>query len=619
MYPQQLFALLVAVDKYHPSNKSVTHLAGCVHDINATAALLNKYYKSLKPNIVMLKNEEATYQNVIEQFQQHLIGNASNHATLLFWFSGHGSRQDTDPTFREVSFSKKDETLVCYDSRAVTNHKMWGKDLADKELAVLIALAAQKGAEVVTVFDCCHSGSITREDTEDCQARELDDRKLEDEIGPPQYNYLNGYYQKHQLSTVPEGRHLALSACQYNETAKEINIDGQRRGVFSFHLQEVIAKTPGITYAQLSNQVNGRISHYNFNSHQTPQFEPINRFDAHRSFLTTQKPMIQRKRYEVYYDREKQHWKIRLGAAHGLPQTTHQASFAIFEEATIGLEPLGQALVNKVGMVESYLLPEGKSNYLTPGNIYWGEFLSIPQSPLYLSLDADKNALQSIQNGIVKRGWLHFGFDNFLGQEFLLAIKNGHWQLFKNGKKIPVDFLNYQDLINKLDQLGRWHLLWNNQNKYTRLKTNDFGFTFKNHLQDIQVTESTEKCVLRSTPDATGVCTVPYQILVQNNTYQELYFTLLYFSPKYGIQVLQNQPLPARCEPTIMDNKSLKLPADDIEFVYRFQLLVSTAKIDVQFFPQSDIDQYSVRNLVEDKEAQEDWRTISLEIALQKA
>jgi hypothetical protein len=50
-----------------------------------------------------------------------------------------------------------DETLVCYDSRTDGS---W--DLADKELAKLIAEVAEKNPHIVVIMDCCHSGSGTR-------------------------------------------------------------------------------------------------------------------------------------------------------------------------------------------------------------------------------------------------------------------------------------------------------------------------------------------------------------------------------------------------------------------------------------------------------------------------
>ncbi len=75
----------------------------------------------------------------------------------LFYYSGHGSQESPPPEFWHIEPDHLDETLVCYDSR---NDGNW--DLADKELAVLIAEVAARSPHLLCVLDCCHSGSGTR-------------------------------------------------------------------------------------------------------------------------------------------------------------------------------------------------------------------------------------------------------------------------------------------------------------------------------------------------------------------------------------------------------------------------------------------------------------------------
>jgi uncharacterized caspase-like protein len=82
--------------------------------------------------------------------------------TALFYYSGHGSQEPALPEHAELEPDGLNETLVLHDSRSVD-----GYDLADKELAQLVAEASATGAHVLVVLDCCHSGSGTRAALED--------------------------------------------------------------------------------------------------------------------------------------------------------------------------------------------------------------------------------------------------------------------------------------------------------------------------------------------------------------------------------------------------------------------------------------------------------------------
>src|SRR5207253_1764991 len=103
-----------------------------------------------------LIDQQATRQAVIDGFRAHL-GRARAGDVVLFYYSGHGSQEGAPPEFWRFEPDRLDETLVCWDSR------MPGRfDLADKELAQLIAEVAEPGPHVLVVLDCCHSGSGTR-------------------------------------------------------------------------------------------------------------------------------------------------------------------------------------------------------------------------------------------------------------------------------------------------------------------------------------------------------------------------------------------------------------------------------------------------------------------------
>lgn len=150
-----VYSLLVGIDAYQAP---VPALNGCVNDVVAIGDLLSQRVagEGLRLEPKTLFGQQATRQAVIDGFRAHL-GRARAGDVVLFYYSGHGSQEDAPPEFWRFEPDRLDETLVCWDSR------MPGRfDLADKELAQLIAEVAESGPHVLIVLDCCHSGSGTR-------------------------------------------------------------------------------------------------------------------------------------------------------------------------------------------------------------------------------------------------------------------------------------------------------------------------------------------------------------------------------------------------------------------------------------------------------------------------
>ncbi|OJJ19948.1 hypothetical protein BKI52_15840 [marine bacterium AO1-C] len=633
MPQQKLYVLLVAVDEYHEDSFRVGDLEGCVNDIEAVETLLKKYYKSLKPRIIKLTNAQATYQNVVEYFQTHLIAHADENTTLLFWFSGHGSRQNTDPMFYKLSPEQKDETLVCHDSRAVANGQMWGQDLADKELAVLIDLAAQKGAEVVTVFDCCHSGSITREGEErpgtslavSSFTRQVADRSTFNRSSTTRNQYLQGYYQKHRLATVPEGCHIALSGCQKNETSKECLIDGQKRGIFSYYLQKVLQSNPGISYAHLFEQVKTHVARHQFRTPQTPNFKEADYFNTHRSFLAAQATKSQAIPFEVKYDTYSKEWKIQMGASQGLPQSNQPIHFAIYDNPQLNKKPIAYAAATSVGMLSSGLkLKKGK---LKPQKEYWGILLSIPNTALKVNFEGNSWAESRLTKQQAKNGAINFALDATLPHDYKAKFERNKWYLLKNEEELFKENLVGR-FVNKLDQIGRWHMFLNNLNNQTHLPAHIFDLTIqgKDTSQKINVNTTRQKgrfkCIPNHTREPQKMWATPYEVVAQNPLSYPVFFTLLYFSPFYGIQVYYNEPVEANSGLfKLIDHKSFN-PRDRDQVTSYLQLIVSTQKLQDHFFSQPDVIRDEVRFSEEADEQilrPDDWCTITLEVKLHKA
>ena len=141
--PKQL-ALLIGIDEYKSDN--IEDLKGGVNDVVFLSDVLREHYGFTDDQLVVLKNEQATHDEIIRHFRRHLIDRADGDTAVLFHFSGRGSRvADTNGDESDGL----DETIVAHDSRhdAIP-------DIDDDVLNALFAELSTKSKHAVGVFDC---------------------------------------------------------------------------------------------------------------------------------------------------------------------------------------------------------------------------------------------------------------------------------------------------------------------------------------------------------------------------------------------------------------------------------------------------------------------------------
>ncbi|GAB1541026.1 hypothetical protein NUACC21_36950 [Scytonema sp. NUACC21] len=314
-----IYALLVGIDEYI---NPVPPLNGCVNDILAIQEYLQGRVAKdgYLLHIRTLLNQDATRQAVIDGFRQHLC-QASGEDVAFFYYAGHGSQEQAPQEFWAIEPDRLDETLVCYDSRRVG-----GWDLADKELAKLIAEVAEKKPHIAIILDCCHSGSATRGDLEG----ETAIRKTSgDKRKRPLDSFIFSLNEANKLSATlspennpsgwnfPKGKHIVLAACRDSETAKEYYVDDEPRGAFSYFLIDTLKKANGsLSYRDLFKRTNALVRSYV--SAQSPQIEATELSDLEQPFLggaiAHHAPY-----FTVFYDKN-YGWVIDEGAVHGISQ-----------------------------------------------------------------------------------------------------------------------------------------------------------------------------------------------------------------------------------------------------------------------------------------------------------
>ncbi|MBZ2194690.1 caspase family protein [Occultella gossypii] len=267
-------ALLVGIDDY----LAITPLAGCGNDVAAAEQVLRVRAESTGAALEVrtLRDAEATREALIATFFEHL-GRTGPDDVAVFWYSGHGSQERAPESSWHAEPDRLIETLVPYDARTPDVF-----DLADKELAQLLGLAARRGGHVLAVLDCCHSGGGTRTVDDDAtggvRAAPADDR-----IRPPGVS-LSLTTTRGLGDAKPAARWVALSACRSDQKAKERPVRGVTRGVLSAGLERALTGAIGpLSYRDIHRMCSAAT--LDLVADQSPQLEVAEPGDLDKPFL----------------------------------------------------------------------------------------------------------------------------------------------------------------------------------------------------------------------------------------------------------------------------------------------------------------------------------------------
>jgi pimeloyl-ACP methyl ester carboxylesterase len=406
--PRSLYCLLVAIDQYRAP---VPPLHGCVNDIEAVQALLEEFAAAgeFELKLRVLKDSEATRSAVIEGFQGHL-SKAGKDDVALFYYSGHGSQEDAPPEFWHVEPDRLNETLVCFDSR---EKGQW--DLADKELAILIANVARQDPHILCVLDCCHSGSGTRADLEDgitVRRAPTDRRHRSIET------FLDGALTLTSVGSASlrtgwggtiSGKHILMAACRSSETAKETREDGKTHGAFTAALLSALRQTKGsITYRDLLKRAEALVRLRV--AQQVPQIEASDPDDLHRLFLGGA-ARLQRSRLTLRFDNTLG-WVIDGGAIHGIaaPANGETTMLAVYDlepalESSLQFDKaIATAEVIQVRPELSQVRVSVKQDALLEATTYRAVVVSTPLPSFRVYLKGEAVALKSIREALATAG-----------------------------------------------------------------------------------------------------------------------------------------------------------------------------------------------------------------------
>jgi hypothetical protein len=348
MNNQNKYALLIGINKY--SNLPPHYqLNGCINDIEMIASVLEDNFGFPESNITMLRDEEATREGILAAFRGLTDRIAENDIAVIH-YSGHGSqirdREGDEP-------DGWDETIVPHDSGRGSYPN---RDITDDEIYVWLLELTEKTPHITLIFDCCNSGTISR-DAFGTKSRWVEpDMRLVEELPPSPV--LKKMMKVSSRDVGPSGwlplskRYVLIAGCMDNESSYEHNIVQESvsvsHGAMTYFLSRELTKAePGATYRDIFERASVKVTAYYPNQH--PQLEGAR--DRELFGVIDNQPM----RFISVRERAGEKITLGAGAAHGM--TVH-SKWAIYPRATRQITKdthrLGLVEITQVNAVTSY-------------------------------------------------------------------------------------------------------------------------------------------------------------------------------------------------------------------------------------------------------------------------
>ncbi|WP_017315153.1 caspase family protein [Mastigocladopsis repens] len=619
---RNLYALLIGIDNYpHPNHR----LHGCVNDITAIEEYLNERFDKQKYQLHLrtLKDDQATRAAIIDGFRSHL-GQAGLDDIVLFYYSGHGSQELAPKEFWQLEPDHLDETLVCYDSRTEG-----GWDLADKELAALIAQVAEKNAHMTIIMDCCHSGSGTRDPMQQTKERRFPTDKRERPLDSfiftlDDFNQLLGTrgLKPEDNPTgwnIPKGRHVLLAACRDYETAKEYYGGDKHRGSFSYFLMDTLSKTNGkkLTYRDLFGRTNALVR--SKVTDQSPQLEVNNPEDDNKFFLDG--AIAELEPYFIVKNDKTYGWVIEGGAVHGVqpPRNDETTLLALFpfdaniEDLRDPSKSVGTAKVTQVLPTKSKIDIEGVQNLTADGTSFKAVVTSLPLPPLGVYFEGDEAGVTQARNALNTAGSNSNQPSPYIREEqelakaqFRLLCRNEQYLIARPTDDRPlveqIDGYtpeNAEKAIKRLEHIARWTTIAELSNTATtQIKAGDV----KMELIFTGEESSQSKQMRLQYKYKDGNWQPPeFKLKLTNNSKNPLYFALVNLSDNFAISAPFFEAGSVRLNP---GEEALALNGQDLileipnelweqgitEYKDIIKLIVSNDEFDARLLTQDKLD-----------------------------
>ncbi len=269
--PAARHALLIGINQYPKIPNA--DLQGCVSDMELMRSLLIDRFGFSAENARALRDQEATRQGIRGALAALAAAVGEDDVVVLF-YAGHGSRM-ADP--RQAG--RLIESMVTHDSGRGDQPN---RDIIDEEIDQWVQGVNEKTPHVTLIFDCCHSGSVTRDPFGEATREAPADLRAPAEMfggGPvPEIFAVHRSVAGSALEAGAEAedkgkagwlpgrrRAVVIAACRADELANEHKaFTGEavvRHGALTFFLgQGLLQAQSGATWRDLFERVAPRIT-----------------------------------------------------------------------------------------------------------------------------------------------------------------------------------------------------------------------------------------------------------------------------------------------------------------------------------------------------------------------
>ena len=368
--------------------------------------------------------------------------------------------------------------------------------MADKELRWLIYKINQNCENILTIFDCCHSGDNTRSvvgeeltgNTRKIERGAIDPRDWKAFIFSDQDGLTKERFEEGNLSDLlPEGKHVHMAACRDIELALEEPQGDltKRRGVFSRALLHVIDKYKArITYKELQKRVIHSLRTFGDGS-QTPQvyFPGKSSTALQRLFLTNE---LQHRTVAspVIYNEQAKEWRIGIGALQGISPDPNDRKSEIFVYHLDQPDQKWKGKIKQVFLSYSVFIFVGETPSIysdEENNVaiqkYVGEAQQLSVEKLKVSVDGPDGISDNLRTTVnqllvQEKQTAYFEFTEE-DSDFILSLEDKLLKLYsrKDGKRpllLPIQILDKDQkllpkkaelIYNDFQQLAKWNYL----------------------------------------------------------------------------------------------------------------------------------------------------------------
>jgi len=243
--PRKLHSFFVGIADY-PRGAELT---GCLVDINNMTDYIKNLETSFYDEIlepVILTDQKGNRNNILDSLEKAVAG-VESEDTLLFYYTGHGVNEISKDLFKG-NYNDMVQTLFCHNPSE--NNR-----LASKELRYLFN-KCPKETHILAIFDCCHSGDMTRSiqseiQIKTAQATAFPQRDFKDFVFSEKTTQSE-LKSKEFNDIFPDRNIVTLSACLSGETAYGLD----NGGFFTNSLLKILkANHDIISYADLLKQI----------------------------------------------------------------------------------------------------------------------------------------------------------------------------------------------------------------------------------------------------------------------------------------------------------------------------------------------------------------------------